>query len=80
MHPSDEDLELYYLHRLSPALIASIESHILECEICKEKVQRLSGSVGEIQRAVGRSTMFESSGFSKVPFSEARCSIYLKLR
>ena len=54
MHPSDEDLELYYLLRLSPALIASIKSHILECEICKEKVQRLSESVEEIQRAVGR--------------------------
>lgn len=54
MHPADEDLELYYLLRLSPTLISSIESHILECEICREKVQRLSESLQERRRAAER--------------------------
>jgi len=54
MHPADEDLELYYLLRLSPNLISSIESHILECEICREKVQRLSGSLQERRLAAER--------------------------
>jgi len=54
MHPADEDLELYFLLRLSPTLISSIESHILECEICREKVQRLSASLHERRRAAER--------------------------
>jgi len=41
-HPLDEDLELYYLLRLSPNINSSIETHISECEICKEKIERFA--------------------------------------
>src|SRR6185295_290959 len=41
-HPLDEDLELYYLLRLSPNINSSIETHISEGEICKEKMERLA--------------------------------------
>jgi len=43
-HPREEDLELYYLLRFSPHQISSIESHLSECALCEDKVQRFAHS------------------------------------
>lgn len=38
MHPSDEDLESYYWHRLPSEQIPAIESHVLICGLCLDKL------------------------------------------
>ena len=38
MHPSSEDLECYYLDRLSPSQVPEMESHILTCGLCLDRL------------------------------------------
>ena len=42
-HAHEDDLKLYARGRLEPGYIATIESHLLECKNCRE---RLSRSIG----------------------------------
>ncbi len=42
-HIHEDDLDLYVNGRLEPGHSATVESHLLDCDLCREK---LSGSIG----------------------------------
>jgi hypothetical protein len=42
-HVSDEDLELYFLGRLMPEQISTIESHLTDCSVCTGRLSNVTG-------------------------------------
>ena len=43
MHVSEEDLELYFLGRLSSDRISAVESHLTECSSCTTRLFNVTG-------------------------------------
>ena len=50
-HPSDEILEEYGFHRLSEALVAQVEEHLLVCHHCQDAVVETDQFVEALKRA-----------------------------
>jgi hypothetical protein len=42
-HIHDDDLDLYVNGRLEPGHSATVESHLLDCDLCREKLSRSIG-------------------------------------
>ena len=40
VHSHEDDLELYVRGRLEPGHASTVESHLLECQLCREQVSR----------------------------------------
>jgi hypothetical protein len=40
VHSHEDDLELYVRGRLEPGYASTVESHLLECQLCREQVSR----------------------------------------
>jgi hypothetical protein len=54
MHPAAEELELYAFHKLAPAKISVIETHLEVCEICRKKLregEEFSGQLHNLRQA-----------------------------
>jgi hypothetical protein len=43
MHIDEDDLELYALRRLEPYKWATLEEHLLVCDLCCERLDRIEG-------------------------------------
>lgn len=50
-HPSEETLEEYVLHRLSPIQCDDLEDHLLLCETCRARLQEAESFVQAMRQA-----------------------------
>jgi anti-sigma factor RsiW len=50
-HIAEDVLESYVMVRLSDAEIAAVEEHLLICQACRERLERLDDFVGSIRSA-----------------------------
>ena len=54
-HIDDELLEQYALHRLGEPRTAKVEEHLLLCEYCCDKLNKLDAYVGTLRGAMQQS-------------------------
>ena len=58
MHPSghlsDDTLDEYLLGRLPEAALQASESHLLECQRCRRRLERLDGFVAGLRRMTAK--------------------------
>jgi hypothetical protein len=50
-HPGEEPLEGYALGQLSGPDLEQVEDHLLVCEFCRERLQKLENTIGLIRDA-----------------------------
>lgn len=62
VHSHEDDLELYVRGRLGPERTCAVESHLLECQICRNTLSRCIGIERITQAAAGnRSNVHQQS-------------------
>lgn len=52
MHPTDDELELYALGRMSETQTTPLEEHLLECSACQERLRDLDEYVAAMRQAL----------------------------
>jgi len=77
-HAYDNDLELYVRGRLEPERISAIESHLLVCHSCRERLSRCIGSQ-LILHPVGKTKPKEKYERSEPRFNTGDDAIFQEL-
>jgi hypothetical protein len=80
VHAHDDDLELYVRGRLEAGHVSNLESHLLECRVCRERLSDCIGLLPLKLNPTGKKTSPQEKGRrSEVRFSSGDRAIFQEL-